>query len=310
MSCLNQVSVLYKQYGTGQTLRHYYYKLLSSGALRLTQKENSGDNAYKFVSRILVDARENGLLPWEAIIDTGRRKFTYHSYSSLESYVRVESRSGFSLDPWRGQKRRLEVWVEKDAMAEITNSAVAALRIPVYIAKGYGSATVKNDAKERYGDGTGWTMLYCGDFDPSGMDIERELQEKLALYGSRPEVVRVTLTQEETLTLPPYAALDLKNGDSRNAAFKRKYGEGQKRFELDVLSSAEIRERLLRAVSTYLDPDAFQAAERLERIIREEASKRLKQAMSDFGQVILSRGAPGCPLPLDEQLRYLQEKTV
>ncbi len=306
-TCLTQVIELYERYGSGQTLRHYYYKLLSSGALRLTQKENSGDNAYKFLSRILVDAREDGRLPWGAIIDPGRRTFTHWSYDSLAGYVEAESYSGFRLDPWRGQKRRLEVWVEKDAMAEITNAAVETLRIPVYVAKGYSSATIKNLAKDRYGDGGCWTMLYCGDFDPSGLDIERELKETLALYGSWPQILRVTLTQEETFTLPSYAALDLKKGDSRNAAFVRRYGEEQKRFELDVLSSEEVRERLLRAVSVYMDMDAFQEAERLERIIRNEASKRLKKAMSDFGQVILKSGAPGCALPLSEQLRYLQE---
>jgi len=304
-TCLNQVLSLYEEYGTGQTLRHYYYKLLSSGALRLTQKENSGENAYKFLSRILVDAREDGKLPWRAIIDPGRRTFTHWSYDSLQEYVEAESSSNFQLDPWRGQKRRIEVWVEKDAMAEITNDAVGDLRIPVHVAKGYSSATIKNLARDRYGDGSCWVMLYCGDFDPSGLDIERELKEKLAIYGSRPEIVRVTLNQEETLGLPGFAALDLKKGDSRNAAFIRKYGPNQKRFELDVLSANDVRQRLMSAVSTYMDMQSFRQAVRLERIIREKASERLKKAMSDFGQVILKSGAPGCSLSFDEQLLYL-----
>lgn len=305
-TCLNQIKKLYEEYGSGQTLRHYYYKLLSSGALRLTQKENSGDNAYKYVSRLLVEARETGILEWEAVIDPGRRKFTHRSYASLNDYVEAESVSAFRLDPWRGQLCRLEVWVEKDAMAEITNDAVSDLRIPVHVAKGYSSATIKNLAKERYNDGSGWVMLYCGDFDPSGLDIERELKEKLAIYGSCPEIVRVTLTQEETFGLPDYAALDLKKGDSRNAAFIRKYGPDQKRFELDVLSAGDVRQRLMRTIATYLDSDAFQAAVSLEDTIIAEASKRLQKAMGDFGQVILKNGAPGCSLSLAEQLRYLQ----
>lgn len=305
-TCLNQVREVYETSYYAQTLRHYYYKLLSSGALRLLPIENSGDQAYKFLSRLLVKAREDGRLPWSAIIDTGRRSFPHWSYTSLESYIQAESSSGFILDPWRGQERRIEVWVEKDAMADQVNRVVDDLRIPVYVAKGYGSATIKNNTRERYGDGSSWVLLYLGDFDPTGVDIERELKDKLAEYGAYPEIKRVTLTYEDTFTLPSFAALDLKEKDPRTKRFKDTY-PGSKGYELDVLSTEEVQERLLHAISPYMDEGAFKAAERLEYVIREEASKRLKNAMSDFAQTILRRGAPGCTLPLSEQLQYLME---
>lgn len=306
-TCLNQVSAVYERSGSGQTLRHYYYKLLSSGALRLLPVENSAKNAYAFLSRLLVDAREQELVPWAAIIDPGRRNFTYWSHPSLLSYARSEAYSNYTLDPWRGQPCRLEVWVEKDAMAEITNRAVRDLRIPVYVAKGYGSATIKNEVKERYGDGAGCVLLYCGDFDPSGMDIERELRATLAQYGATPEIVRVTLTHQDTFTLPAYAALDLKEKDPRTKAFKKTYGEDQKGFELDVLEAGEVQARLLRVVSTYMRQDAFDAAIQLERAIRSEAGKRLQQAMSGFGQDMLTQGVKASTLSLSEQLVYLNE---
>lgn len=305
-TCLAQVRAVYEASYYGQTLRHYYYKLLSSGALRLLPVESSADQAYKWLSRLLVEARETEQLPWAAIIDTGRRSFTYWPNISLASYARSEAHSGYTIDPWRGQKHRLEVWVEKDAMADQVNRVVSDLRIPVYVAKGYSSATLKNETKDRYCDGNQWTLLYLGDFDPTGVDIERELGATLAKYGAHPEIIRVTLTYEETLTLPDFAALDLKEKDPRTAGFRAKY-PGSKGFELDVLSTEEIQQRLLRAIAPYIDQEAFNAALQLEEIIQQEASKRLHQAMSDFSENILRYGAPGCPLPLSEQLRYLQE---
>lgn len=302
--CLAHVRSVYERSRFGQTLRHYYYKLLSAGMIRLLPVEASSEQAYKWLSRLLVEARESAQLPWSAIIDPGRRHFSYFSYPSLESYARAEARSGFKLDPWRGQERRIEVWVEKDAMANQIHYVVDDLRIPVYVAKGYGSVTLKNDTRKRYGDGLGWILLYCGDFDPSGVDIERELKETLAEYGAHPLVERVTLTYEETRSLPDFAALDLKPRDPRTPAFRARY-PGSKGYELDVLSTEEIQDRLLRAIERYFDRDAFQAALELEESIREEAGARLQHAMADFSEEILRIGAPGSSLPLGEQFRYL-----
>jgi len=303
-TCLTQVLAVYERSELGQTLRHYYYKLLSSGAIRLLPVDNSSEQAYKWLSRILVEAREQDRLPWSAIIDTGRRSFQHWSYSSLESYAHAEARSGYSLDPWRRQRKRVEVWVEKDAMANQINQVVEPLRIPVFVAKGYGSVTLKNDTRKRYGDGSNFVLLYCGDFDPSGIDIERELQATLAEYGAHPIVERVTLKYEETLSLPAFAALDLKERDTRTPAFRAKYPDS-KGYELDVLSTEEIRDRLLLAIGRYFDKVAFDAALQLEESIRQEASLRLAEAMENFSDAILTSGAPGCSLSLAEQLHYL-----
>ena len=104
------------------------------------------------------------------------------------------------LDFWRGQPQRVEIWVEKEAIAELVKNAVRSLRVPVCINKGYGSVTVVKDAAERYGSGKGWTLLYIGDFESSGLDIDRALRDGLKKYGSRPNIVRVTRGHHLTYT--------------------------------------------------------------------------------------------------------------
>src|SRR5690348_13779997 len=100
-TCLSIVKTAYEELMIGQTLRHYYYKLLSHGAIELYPMASSGLRAYQYVSRLLVDAREQGLLPWEAVIDPGRRSFTHNYYNSVDEYVDYETQSGFALDVWR-----------------------------------------------------------------------------------------------------------------------------------------------------------------------------------------------------------------
>ncbi len=204
-------------------LRHFYYILLSKEALQLgpqTGKSDPADQAYKWVSSLLVDARENGELPWEAIVDSGRRSFTYYRGRGLESFARSCQHAYYTLDPWLLQERRIEVWVEKDDMADVVHRMVDDLRIPVYVAKGYASATVKNDARDRYGDGSGYVLLYLGDFDPTGIDIERELKDTLAGYDVHPHIERATLTYEHSLLLPRSTAVDLKEKDPRRPRFR------------------------------------------------------------------------------------------
>lgn len=290
-----------------QMLRHFYYILLSSEALRLypqTGKADPADQAYKWVSTLLVEAREQGEVPWAAIVDSGRRSFTHHRGNGLKAFAEGCQRATYWLDPWLLQERRIEVWVEKDDMADVVNRMVEGLRIPVYVAKGYASATVKNDARDRYGDGSGYVLLYLGDFDPTGIDIERELKEKLAEYSVYPHIERVTLTYEHSLLLPPSTALDLKESDPRTPRFKALY-PGSKGYEMNIIGAKVIEQRLLTTVGKYMDSAMYDAAIHLENFVEREATKRLQHVMNGFVEGILQNGDSGCGLSLDTQVRYL-----
>lgn len=298
--CLAVVQRAYIEEGNiAQTVRHYYYKLLSAGAIRLFNVPNSAKNAYNHVSELLTDARNDGQFPWDAVVDPGRRSFSHWSYGSLSHFMRDQLRAFYRADIWRGQPRKLEVWVEKDGLAEFANRAVERWRVPVYVAKGYASATAAKDAADRYGNGKGWTLLYAGDFDPSGLDIERSLRDTLRSHGVRPEIVRVALTQQDTQQLPAEAALDLKPGDSRTPGFIKNYGARQKGYELDAMPAGQLRRKLEEAVASYMDFDAFAEAVAVERTVIEETEGALRDALGDLDDRILAR------LPDARLLRYL-----
>lgn len=159
--------------------------------------------------------------------------------------------------------------------------------------------------RSRTGKATGWrdVLLYCGDFDPSGLDIERELSDTLAAHGAHPIVERVTLTYEQTLELPPSTALDLKESDTRTRRFREQYPESRG-YEMNILGIRQLERYLLAAIHKYMDLDAYNAALQLEQIVTQEAEKRLQNVMHGFAKELMARGAPGCPLPLETQLRY------
>src|SRR5690242_20662864 len=89
-----------------QMLRHFYYILLSKEALIVYPKKGKADpadQAYKWVSGLLVDAREQGKFPWTGITDSGRRSFPRWRGRSLQEFSDGCQKAYYVLDPWRLQ---------------------------------------------------------------------------------------------------------------------------------------------------------------------------------------------------------------
>jgi hypothetical protein len=277
--------------------------MLGKHAIGLINHKNSAKNAYAFVCRLLVEARKKGILPWSAVIDPGRRRTSYSS-RDLKYYAKLKMGSAIMLDFWRGQPQQVEIWVEKEAIFELVQSTVYRYRVPVNINKGYGSATVIHDAAKRYGKGKGWTLLYIGDFDPSGLDIDRCLRDSLKEHGSRPNIVRIALSQEDTVSLIPMAGLSLKKTDSRYKRFVELYGPDQKGYEIDSLPADILRKRIMEALNTYMDLDLFRKVIELEDAVDEKIAEALKGTLNDTVDELLE-GVADSTLPVSEQHRYL-----
>ena len=127
--------------------------------------------------------------------------------------------------------------------------------------RGFDSATSVKDAADRFGPGDDVTVLYFGDFDPSGEDMVRSFRERLDEHDSRPEIIKCALTFEdiERYSLPPDFT---KATDSRRAAFVARYGDVA--VELDALPVSVLRERIEGEVRSRMDLDALDASRELE----------------------------------------------
>lgn len=122
------------------------------------------------------------------------------------------------------------------------------------VGRGYDGWDSIHNAAERYGDGDGVTVLYFGDFDPSGEDMVRSLRERLAFFECYPKIVKVALTAEDIslYNLPPDFT---KTTDTRRAAFVAKHGDVA--VELDALPPNVLESRLENEVKARLDMEAM-----------------------------------------------------
>jgi hypothetical protein len=247
------------------TVRQVYYQLVS----RQVIKNNRGQ--YQAVSNALVDARREGVIPWEWIEDRLRRPRSVSLWTDLAAFAET-CRRAYRRDVWATQPGYLEVWLEKDALSGIFEDVLAPYGVTLNVGRGYDGWDSIHNAAVRFDDNPDISILYFGDFDPSGEDMSRSLRDRLASLGCHPEIIKCALTREdiERYNLPPDFA---KKTDTRAAAFIAAHGDIS--VELDALPMNALRERLIHEVENRMDLEALAKAKEREDEDRIQLIERL-----------------------------------
>ena len=163
------------------TVRHVYY--LGLGKLWEKDTGKSRRN-YSVPVRELGHMRENGTLPWEWITDGTRLVRQEMQYDSmLEALERTTEMYRRNL--WASQPRRVEVWCESDSISGVLHPITSQWGVGLYSCRGQSSKTFVYEAvRQNQSHGKPLTVLYAGDWDPSGRSIPRSVVERIDRYGS------------------------------------------------------------------------------------------------------------------------------
>lgn len=228
------------------TVRQVYYQLVSRQAIK-----NNGSQ-YEAVCKALVAARKEGLIPWSWIEDRTRRPRSVSMWSDLSSFGDAVL-SAYRRDIWATQPDYFEVWLEKDALSGLFEETLKPFGVTLNVGRGYDGWSSIKAASARLTDDD--SILYFGDLDPSGVDMERSLQKRLAELGCRPTFTRYALTVADIAkyNLPQDFA---KKTDSRFKAFVKEFGDIS--VEIDALPTNVLLARLKSEVESRLDMDALE----------------------------------------------------
>lgn len=242
----------YAEMGFSLTLRQLYYQFVARGLVANRQKE------YTRLGNIVSDARLAGLLDWDWIEDRTRNLATFPSWVNPESIIESAAAS-FRLNPWIRQKNYVEVWVEKEALIGVIESACQEFRVPHFACRGYTSQSELYVAGKRLGSkkklGKQVTVLHLGDHDPSGIDMTRDNTDRLSMFAQdyiRVERLALNFDQIEELNPPPNPA---KQTDSRFESYEREYGTES--WELDALDPRYIAGLVTREIRARIDLDEW-----------------------------------------------------
>jgi hypothetical protein len=249
------------------TLRQVHYRLVSRDDIVHPNTEN----AYDTLSGWLRDDRLAGHIRWEWMEDRMRVARRWKGWVDPAEFL-ADVLGDYRRDLWQdeAQDHYVEVWLEKDALSGIFSSALERYRVVLNVGRGYDGWTSIKRAADRYNywqcvRGADSTVLYFGDFDPSGEDMHRSLIERLGTLGAHPEVIKIALTRDDAGCLPGDVT---KADDSRAPAFVAKYGDLA--VELDALPVEELRARIRQGVEEHINMDALRASHRLEDEQRQE----------------------------------------
>ncbi len=264
---INAAKRMLAQFSNPIPLRGLYYQLVSHQLIENNQP------SYKRLVNAMTKARELGEIPWDAFIDNTRRKIEANGWEDLASYVENLPHY-YRRDRLQTQPVRLEIWVEKEALAHVFEPYVQKYGVIVRIGRGYQSGSALNQfAKDMKHDERSAKILYFGDWDPSGLDIDRSFTENLDInFGIVPVIERVALIEEDTKHLPPNPA---KLTDKRAQAYMEKFGN--KTWELDAMSQNDLKNRINSAIQTNIDFAQYEMEMESEKRERDEFSAKLAE---------------------------------
>lgn len=276
-----QAEVIIKEYtaqGFKLTLRQLYYQFVSRGWLENEKKQ------YDRLGAIISDGRVAGLIDWDAIED--RTRFT-RSQSHWDNPVGIIETAAeqFEMDKWRDQEHYVEIWIEKDALIGVIEPVCRELDVTYFSCRGYVSQSEMWAASNRFIEhelnGREGVIIHLGDHDPSGIDMTRDIQERLQLFKATVKVERVALNRDQVDKYgpPPNPA---KVTDSR---FQDYYvTHGRESWELDALEPSVLAGVVDYDVRRFMDEATWKAVEKEQTEARERlaAISANWDAVTDF----------------------------
>ena len=268
LETINEIIEEYADQGYVLTLRQLYYQLVSRDIIPNAKKE------YAKLSGLLVKGRMAGVVDWSAIEDRTRTPFVPYWVHNIEDAINDTVRQ-FRFDRQRDQDVYIELWVEKDALSGVLKKITSKYHINLMINKGYSSCSAMHDAfkrlKRQNDNGKETHILYLGDHDPSGLDMIRDVRERLEEFGVYPLVKQIGLTMKQIKEFnpPPNPA---KITDPRAKWYLAEYGNVS--WEVDALNPKVLHQLVKDNVEKLIDMRKFRS------LLKEE--EKTKQKLNEF----------------------------
>lgn len=303
----NQIALDYENQGYDLTLRQLYYQFVARDLLPNNQK------SYDRLGQLINRARLAGYMDWDHLVDRTRNIRSVAHWDTPSDIIDAVSRQ-FRLDKWSNAPTRVEVWVEKEALAGVVQRVADRNDVAWFSCRGYVSQSEMWAAAQRLRQylkaGQNVVLLHLGDHDPSGIDMTRDINDRLKTFILQDwlnnemsttgtikvtdiikdiedrcgglgwfEVNRIALNfdQIEEYNPPPNYA---KATDARFQGYMELYGTDS--WELDALDPATLDMLIDDNIGQVIDPESWEELKRTEDTHRELLTK----AAARWGEVV------------------------
>lgn len=261
---LQNINKILDEYETRLTVRQVYYQMASRQLVPLNKK------GYNSVVSACNKGRKKGYIEWDKIEDRTRQPHTPPMWNGLNGFMQTIL-NAYRRDVWINQSGRFEVWLEKNALYGVVSPVTQKYGITLQTSIGYSSISAIFEASKRLSDGD--TILYLGDHDASGIDIDRSIRDSfLEDHNLNINVERIGLLYED---IEKYNLVS--NPDKKTDPRSKKYPY-EKQAELDALPPNVLVERVESAIISHLDMTAYHECKLIE-------AEELNRIQSSFNRV-------------------------
>ncbi|MGY3677473.1 hypothetical protein [Streptomyces sp. TE33382] len=280
------------------SVRHVYY--LGIGLLWDKDTGHSRKN-YSLVVRELGHLREAGRMPWEWITDGTRMARQETQYDTLDDALQRHAES-YRRNLWASQRRRVEVWVESDSVGGVVEPVTSAWGVGLYSCRGQSSKTFVWEAAQQYArQDKPVTVIFCGDWDPTGRCVPRSVAARMQRYGNGEldlDFRQIAITADDVRS-GRLATHDVNTRDVNYARYREEcLSEGLDpniSVEVEALRPGLLRERLSGEIEGLVDDIRRWNIESRA----EEADRELLRALQGVARRIV-RGEPAVEDDRDE----------
>lgn len=242
------------------TVRQVFYQATVRGIIEKTE------NGYAKVQTDLAKLRKSGDLPYDWLADNTRWQRKPRTFNGVAEALE-ETAKFYRKALWRDADAYVEIWLEKDALAGVVLPITQGYDVPLMVARGYASLSFLHTAAEHInGLDVPAYIYHLGDYDPSGVDAGKKIEETLRAMAPAAEIhfdrLAVLPSQIYQWNLPTRPT---KASDSRSKAF----GSATS-VELDAIAPDMLRSVVLDAIERHLSAEQFavlRAAEECERTL-------------------------------------------
>lgn len=267
-----------KEYSDRVTIRQLFYQFVTRGIIK------NSERAYGMLDRQMGVARRDGRISFGAFVDRTRHSFLGEqpnpSLSDAESILNdgiyvfehaseialeqlKQSYLRYSLPYWHWQPVYVEVWVEKEALANLFEPLAQKYQVTFVPCKGYSSLSLLYDCSMRFRavpSDREIHILYFGDFDMRGLNIQESIERSLLNdFHIQAKVIRCALTREQIdqFRLPPNPA---KSTDAMARGWIETHGNVA--WELDALEPKVLEQLVEKAILSQISQAVLNERER------------------------------------------------
>ena len=256
------------------SVRHVFYRMTDP---RLEAPVSKDQKGYLKVMNRLLALRRSGRVHYRDIVDTSRRGYYVPTYPDGAAFL-SDLATDYRGDLWKGVGHRVEVWCESRSIAGVLEDTCRDYAVALYPAGGFSSETfVYQAAQSIIRNGQNTTLLYVGDYDPAGVLIDTDIEEKMNrhLDGTVDlEFSRIAVNKQQI------AAMGLPTKPRKDT--DRRSLQVESTVEAEAVPAPAMRAMLAEELRQFI-PDSTLATQRFNDFEERTSLKHIAQAISHYG---------------------------